>query len=433
MDADWVAIVAFVALFVLIALRIPVGIALSAIGIGGFAVLAGPTPALKLLALSPLRTASDFNFAVVPLFVVMGVIARESGISTDLFRACNAWLGHLRGGVALSTVAACGGFSAICGSSVATAATMTKIAMPEMRRLGYDDGIAAGAIAAGGTLGILIPPSMAFIVYGILTEQDIGKLFVAGILPGALALSLYMLVVYIIGARRPSLLPAGKRYSWSERFAALRGVWSAVSVFLFVIGGIYGGVFTALEAAGVGAVATLAVAVVRRSITWDRFVASFVESVRVTGSLFVIIIGAILFGNFLVITGTPQKITSFLTELPIGAYGVMAILLVFYMLLGCILDSLAMIIVTVPIVYPAVIELGFDPIWFGVIIVMVCELGLITPPYGMNVFVINGVDRHISIVRIFRGVMPFIGIDIFRIFLVLIFPAIATFLPRTMG
>lgn len=433
MDADLLAVLAFIALFALIALRVPVGIALSAVGVVGFGVLAGSGPAFKLLALSPLRTASDFNFAVVPLFVAMGVIARESGISTDLFRACNAWLGHLRGGTALATVAACGGFSAICGSSVATAATMAKIAMPEMRRYGYSDGFAAGVIAAGGTLGILIPPSMALIVYGILTEQDIGKLFIAGVLPGILALSLYMLAVYWIGAARPSLLPGGQKYSWGERFVALRGVWSATLIFLFIIGGIYGGLFTALEAAGVGATATLLVAIARRSLSWDRFVASFVESVRVTGSLFLILIGAILFGNFLVITGAPQKITALLTELPIGPYGVMVMILVFYMILGCVLDSLAMIIVTVPIVYPAVVQLGFDPIWFGVMIVMVCELGLITPPYGMNVFVINAVMRDVSVIQIFRGVVPFIAVDIVRIGLVLVFPAIATFLPRTMG
>lgn len=433
MDADLLVILAFAVLFSLIALRVPVGIALSAVGVAGFGVLAGSVPAFKLLALSPLRTASDFNFAVVPLFVVMGVVARESGISTDLFRACTAWLGHVRGGTAMATVAACGGFSAICGSSVATAATMSKIAMPEMRRNGYEDGVAAGVIAAGGSLGILIPPSMAFIVYGIITEQDIGMLFIAGIIPGILALSLYFLVVYLIGLFKPSLLPEGRHHSWTERFASLRGVWSAAAIFLFVIGGIYGGLFTALEAAGVGATATVLIALSRRTLSWNQLVASFVESVRVTGSLFLIIIGAILFGNFLVITGAPQKITGFLTELPFGASGVMIMILIFYMILGCVLDSLAMIIVTVPIIYPAVIELGFHPIWFGVMVVMVCELGLITPPYGMNVFVINGVMRDISIVKIFRGVVPFVGIDIFRIVLVFIFPSIATFLPSTMG
>lgn len=433
MDPDLLAALGFLAVFGLMALRVPVGIALASVAVVCFAVMSGVGPALKLLALSPMRTATDFNFAVVPLFVVMGVLARESGISTELFAACNAWLSRLRGGIALSTIAACGGFAAISGSSVATAATMAKIAMPEMRKYGYDDRLATGTIAAGGTLGILLPPSVPFIIYGILTENDIGKLFVAGILPGILAVLLYMAVIQGVGMLRPDSVPRGAPNSWRQKFASLRGVWAAIGIFAFVIGGIYVGLFTALEAAGMGAAATLGVALARRKLSRQQLVSSFVESVRITGSLFIILIGAILFSNFLIVTGAPQKITEFLTGLPVGAYGVMAVLLLFYLALGCVLDAIAMIILTVPIVYPAVMQLGFDPIWFGVIIVMVCELGLITPPYGMNVYVLNAVVRDVSLIDIFRGVMPFIAVDIVRVALIVAFPVIALALPRTMG
>lgn len=428
-----IAATGFLATFALMALRVPIGIALGIVGIVGYAFVVGPFPALKLLALSPMRTASDLNFAVVPLFVVMGVLAREAGISRDLFRACSAWLGQLRGGLALATIGASAGFAAICGSSVATAATMTKIALPEMRRHGYDDSTSTGTIAAGGTLGILIPPSVPFLIYGILTENDIGKLFVAGILPGLLATLLYMSVIVMIGLRSPALIPAGPATTLREKIASLRGVWSSALIFFCVIGGIYGGLFTALEAAGAGAAATLLVALAQGRLTGQKILSAFTESVRVTGTLFTILIGAILFSNFLVVTGAPQTVATWLTNLPIGPIGILIVMLLLYFVLGCFLDSIAMIIITVPILYPAIIKLGFDPIWFGVLVVMACELGLITPPYGMNVFVINGVARDVSIPSIFSGVIPFIAIDIVRVALIVMFPGIALFLPRMMG
>ena len=268
------AVIGFLATFALMALRVPIGLSLGIVGVAGYAVMVGPMPALKLLALSPMRTASDLNFAVVPLFVVMGVLARESGISTDLFRACAAWLGQLRGGLALATIGASAGFAAICGSSVATAATMTKIALPEMRRHGYDDGVATGTIAAGGTLGILIPPSVPFLIYGILTENDIGKLFVAGILPGVLATLLYMSVIFMISVRAPQSIPAGPATTWGEKLRSLKGVWASLAIFLFVIGGIYAGLFTALEAAGAGAAATLFVALLGTALLLRRNLAA---------------------------------------------------------------------------------------------------------------------------------------------------------------
>jgi C4-dicarboxylate transporter, DctM subunit len=426
------AIWGFAAVFALMALRVPIGIALGVVGVVGYALVVGPKPAMRLLALSPLRTASDLNFAVVPLFIVMGVLARNSGISADLFTAFRTWFGSVRGGLGLASIGACAGFSAVSGSSVATAATMAKIAVPEMTRAGYDDRYAAATVAAGGTLGILIPPSVPFMIYGILTENDIGTLFIAGIVPGILATLLYMLVIRLIAARNPDAFPRGRATSWAEKVASLRGVWAAGVIFAVVIGGIYGGIFTVNEAAGVGAAATLLTALAQRRIGWDGIVASFTESVRTTGTLFTMLIGAILFSTFLTVTRAPQAVVDMLSGLALPAWGVLCLILLMYFVLGWFLDALAMIIITVPIVYPVIIQLGYDPIWFGVIMVIACEMALLTPPYGINVFVINAVVPQISIPRIFRGVMPFIGIDIVRLALIAAFPSIALFLPYLM-
>ena len=426
------AILGFAAVFALMALRVPIGVALGIVGVVGYAMVVKPMPALKLLALTPLRTASDLNFAVVPLFIVMGVLARNAGISSDLFGAFRTWLGALRGGLGLATIGACAGFSAVCGSSIATAATMAKIAVPEMTRAGYDDRYAAATVAAGGTLGILIPPSVPLMIYGILTETDIGTLFIAGIVPGVLATLLYMLTILLISWRNPAAFPLGARTTFAQKLASLRNLWAAIVIFAVVIGGIYGGLFTVIEAAGIGAAATLIVALVQGRLTFDRMVDSFVESVRTTGSLFTMLIGAILFSTFLTVTRAPQVLVDWLSGLDLPAWGIMVLLLAMYFVLGWFLDALAMIIITVPVVYPVILQLGYDPIWFGIVLVVACEMGLLTPPYGINVFVINGVVPTISIPRIFRGVIPFIGIDILRLALIAAFPAIALFLPHLM-
>lgn len=427
-----IALLAFVAVFGLMALRVPIGIALGIVSIVGYSMLVGVGPALKLLAITPLRTASDLNFAVVPLFIVMGVLARNSGISADLFAASRTWFGAVRGGLGLATIGACAGFSAVCGSSVATAATMAKIAVPEMTKAGYDDRYAAATVAAGGTLGILIPPSVPFMIYGILTETDIGSLFIAGILPGILATVLYMLTILFIAWRNPKAIPVGQQTTFAEKLESLRGLWATVVIFAIVIGGIYAGLFTVIEAAGIGAAATLVTAVVQRRIGLKGISDSFVESVRTSGSLFTMLIGAILFSTFLTVTRAPQEMVSALTSLDLPPFGILLVLLAMYFFLGWFLDALAMIIITIPIVFPVIVQLGYDPIWFGVLLVIACEMGLLTPPYGLNVFVINGVVPSISIPRIFRGVMPFIGIDIVRLALITLFPAIALFLPRLM-
>ncbi len=428
-EGDFVALAGFIALFAMMALRVPIGIAMGVVGIGGFAAVAGWQPALNLLAQSPIRTITDFNLTLIPFFILMGVLATNSGISRELFRAGQAWLGQFRGGMALSTIAACGGFAAICGSSVATAATMTKIALPEMRRIGYSDRIATGTIAAGGTLGILIPPSIVLAVYAYITEQDVSRLFIAGVIPGLLAILMYMITVRVAYAKS---LPEGARFVASEAFASLRGIWAVVLLFIAIIGSMYLGLVTATEAAAAGSLLTALVGILRGRLDLARILDSLIEALRTSVAIYTVLIGAILFGYFLTITQTPQKVTGLLVGLDLGAYGTRALILCLFLVLGCILDAMAMIILLVPIVYPVMMQFGFDPIWFGVIVVMTVELGLITPPVGMNVFVINSIARDVSLVTIFRGVIPFVLSDILRLILLVAFPAIVLYLPMTM-
>ena len=433
MSADLVAVVGFVSLFVLMLLRVPVGMAMGLVGVAGFGYLAGATPALKIVGHTTMRSVTDFNFAVVPLFLLMGSFATNSGMSRELFRTANAFLGHLRGGLGIATIAACGGFAAICGSSVATAATFSRVAYPEMRRYGYPQSFATGVIAAGGTLGIMIPPSTVLAIYGIITEQDIGKLFLAGVIPGIVAVLMYMATITLIGRLRPGYLPAGKPVPWRERIASTRDVWATLLLFFFVIGGIYGGLFTATEAAGMGAAGAFIISVLRRRLSGADILRSLLEATRTTAAVFTVLIGALLFGYFLTITQSPQKLTEFLTSLGIGRYGVLALIMLMYLVLGCLMDAMAMIILTVPIIFPVIVHLGFDPIWFGVIIVMTVELGLIHPPVGMNVFVIKSVVKDVSFTTIFKGVLPFILTDILRLVILIAFPIIALWLPTKMG
>jgi tripartite ATP-independent transporter DctM subunit len=353
-------------------------------------------------------------------------------MSRELFHASNAWLGHRRGVLAIATITACAGFSAINGSSVATAATMTQVALPEMRRAGYQPGFATGVIAAGGTLGIMIPPSVVFVIYGVLTETDVSKLLVAGILPGLLGTLLYINAVQLVGALRPGLIPRGERTPWRERALALRDVWATLLLFVFCIGGMYGGWFTATEAASMGAGGAFLIGLARGRLTPRLVLDCLVSSVRTSAAIFTIVIGAFLFGYFLVITQTAQNVSAYLLSLPIGPHGVLALIVLMYLLLGAVMDELAMILLTVPVVFPVVTGLGFDPIWFGVIIVMVVELGMIVPPIGMNVFVINSLARDVPLPAIYRGVMPFIVSDLVRLVILIAFPALSLFLPSQM-
>lgn len=420
----------FVILFALMALRVPIGIAMGIVGVGGFASVVGTRPALNLLSQSPISAITDFNLTLIPFFVLMGVLATNSGMSSELFRAGRAWLGGFRGGLGLASVGACGGFAAICGSSVATAATMTKIAYPEMKSAGYSDTAATGIIAAGGTLGILIPPSVVLAIYGFITETDIGTLFIAGVVPGILALLMYMLTVRIWYGRQ---LPAAEPFRLSEGLSALRGVWAVGLLFIAVILSIYFGIVTATEAAAAGALLTALIGLLRGRLNMSSLLDSLVEALRTSVAIYTVLIGATLFGYFLAITQVPQEFTTFLTELGAGRYGTLALILLLFFVMGCFLDAMAMIILMVPIVFPVVTALGFDPVWFGVIIVMTVELGLITPPVGMNVYVINSIASKVSLTTIFKGVTPFVVIDIARLILLIAFPALVLFLPGSMN
>lgn len=432
MSNEAVALLGFAILFVLMVIRVPVGIAMGVSGLIGFGLIKGLDPALNLLSISPIRTVSDHGLALIPMFILMGNLATHSGMSRELFNAANTWFGRQRGGLAMGTITACGGFAAICGSSVATAASMTKIALPEMRKNGYSDSLATGLIAAGGTLGILIPPSIVLAIYGFITDQDVGKLFVAGVIPGIIAIALHLSVVKILSVIDPTHIPQGKETSWAEKIASIKGVWAVSLLFLAIISGIYGGVVTPTEAAAFGAISTLLIGIIRRRLTFSSILESLTETLKTTVAIFTILIGALLFGYFLTITQTPQRVAEFLVGLPVSAYAVLALILVFYLILGCILDAMAMIILTVPILFPVITHLGFDPIWFGIIVVMTVELGLITPPIGMNVFVINTVAKDVPLSKIFRGVVPFVLADVVRLVLLIAFPALVLFLPGHM-
>jgi C4-dicarboxylate transporter, DctM subunit len=431
-SSDVVALIGFVALFALMLVRVPVGMAMGLVGVSGFAYLVNGDAALKIIGHTSMRTVTDYTFGIIPMFLLMGAFVSNSGMSRELFRAANSFVGHFRGGLGIATIAACAGFAAISGSSVATAATFATVAYPEMRRYNYPQSFATGVIAAGGTLGAMLPPSTVLAVYGIITEQDIGKLFIAGIIPGLLAATMDMLTVVAIGRLRPDFLPVAPRHSWKERLIGLRDVWAMLLLFIFVIGGLYGGLFTPTEAGGVGAIGALLIGVARGKLTGVEIRRSLLQAVRTAAAVLTVLIGALLFGYFLTVTQTPQKVTAFLTALGLGRYGVLALIMLMYIVLGCLMDSLAMIILTIPIIFPVIVQLGFDPIWFGVIIVMTVELGLIHPPVGMNVFVIKSVVQEVTFSTIFRGVLPFIVTDLIRLVILIAFPILALWLPSHM-
>jgi C4-dicarboxylate transporter, DctM subunit len=432
MSTDAVAIIGFLVLFALMLLRVPVGMAMGLVGVTGFGYIVGGAPTLKMIGQTSMRTVTDYTFGVIPMFLLMGAFVTVSGMSRELFRAANTWLGHMRGGLGFATILACGGFAAISGSSVATAATFSTVAYPEMRRYNYPQSFACGVVAAGGSLGAMLPPSTVLAVYGIITEQDIGKLFVAGILPGLLAISMYITTIVLMGWLRPGFLPSGDRASWKQRLESMREVWAPLLLFVFVIGGLYGGLFTPTEAGGMGAGGAFLIGVLRGRLSRKDIRASLLQATRTAAAVFTVLIGALLFGYFLTVTQTPQKVTLFLTSLGLGRYGVLALIMLMYLLLGCLMDALAMVILTVPIMFPVILHLGFDPIWFGIIIVMTVELGLIHPPVGMIVFVIKSVVHDVDFLTIFKGVLPFILTDLLRLAILIAFPMIALFLPSRM-
>lgn len=427
-----IGVIGFILLVVLIFMRMPIAVAMGAIGVVGMAYILGPHAGLNLLKTAPYASIARYGFSVVPLFILMGNFCFHAGVSRDLYYTVNKWLGQFRGGLAMATVAACAGFAAVSGSSLATAATMGTVALPEMKKYKYDPALATGAIAAGGTLGILIPPSVVLVIYGILTEQSIGKLFLAGFIPGILEAFFYIITISIICKRNPLLGPSGARTSLKEKVVSLKDTWMILVLFLVVIGGIYMGIFSPSEAAGIGAGGALGLALLRRRLSRQGFTASLLETVRATSMIFTILIGAMLLGYFMAVTRLPFELAGVVGGLEVNRYIILGAILAVYIFLGCMMIPMAMIILTIPIVFPLVIDQGFDPIWFGIITVRIFEIAQITPPVGMNVFVISGVAKDVPMGTIYRGIIPFLIADICHLTLLVAFPQLALFLPNLM-
>lgn len=429
MDVWGISGLAFVGVFVLMMGGMPIALAMLIVGLSGIWINISEHTAMGIIGQLPINATMSYELSVLPMFILMGVFVTRARMSEDLYRLCHGFVGHMRGGLAAATILACGGFSALSGSSLATAATMAKVAVPEMRRYGYSDGFAASAVAAGGTLGILIPPSVILVLYGIATGTDIGSLFIAGILPGVLAIALYLAAIRIAAQINPSCAPAAPRAGWDERLRYLRSVGPILLLFIGIIGGLYKGVFTPTEAGGVGATGALAFALWRRALSWDGLIASLVETVTTTASLFLVLIGALIFSNFMNLIGLPAALSDLITSLGLGPTAVILIILVIYLFLGMFMESLSMILLTIPIFFPIVTQMGYDPIWFGIFAVMVTELSLITPPVGLNLFVIKSVIDDLSVGDMYRGVLPFVLADIARIIIIIAFPWIVMVLP----
>lgn len=433
------SLIGFAVLLALVFMRIPIALAMGLVGYVGFGMFVSFSAAGSLVASMAYETGVNYELSVVPLFVLMGNLVSRAGLSEELYNASNAFLGHRKGGLAMATIVACGGFSAVCGSSIATAATMSKVTMPSMRKFGYSDSLAAGAIASGGTLGILIPPSVILVIYGVMTESNIGKLFIAGILPGILGVLLYMAAVRFTVWRKPESGPPGDRADWPQRFRALRSTWAVIFLFILIIGGIYGGIFTPTEAAGVGATGAFLISFLRRKLGWKDLFSVLVETIETTAMLFFVLIGAQIFSNFINYADLPNILTDWILGMTVSPYLVMALVLLIYLLLGCVLESLSMILLTVPVFYPVILGLDFGMseemtlIWFGIIVVVVTEISLITPPIGMNVFVLKAMLPDVSTGKIFSGVTPFWVADIVRLSLLVLIPAISLMLPRFMN
>lgn len=429
MSPEIAGIVGIGLLLILFLLRMPVAFAMAFIGFVGFGYLSGFESAMAILAQDIFETLSSYPLSVIPMFILMGSFAFASGISERLYKTTFTWVGQLRGGLTVATVVACAGFAAISGSTAATAATMGKIALPEMKKYGYNDVLATGTVAAAGTLGILIPPSTVLIVYGILTEESIGKLFVAGVLPGILLTLFFIVTVILLCLRDPKLGPPGPKTTFKEKIKSISGIFEAVILFALTIGGLFLGWFSPTQAGSIGAAGALVIGVVRRQLTFKKMFDSAKDGLRTACMVLFIITGATVFGHFLAISNIPYALAEWVGGLPIPPMGIMAVMIVIYFFGGFFMDSMALIVVTIPIFFPLVTKLGFDPIWFGVIIVLVGEMGVITPPVGVNVFVIKGIAPEVPLQKIFRGIFPFLIALIILTIIITLVPQIATFLP----
>jgi C4-dicarboxylate transporter, DctM subunit len=432
LESITIGLIGIIILFFLILIGMPIGITMAIVGFLGYAYLTSIEGAFGLLRSVPFATSSSYDLSVLPLFLLMGSFAYNSGISNGLFYSAYRLVGRAPGGLAIATILGCAGFSSICGSTLATAAVMGKTALPEMKKYHYDSGLAAGAIASGGSLGILIPPSSIFIIYGIITEQSIGKLFIAGILPGLLLSSLFILIIVIRTLYQPELGPRGPKVSFAQKLSAIKDIWAVMLLFLIITGGLYLGIFTPTEAAGVGAFGAFVLPLLKKQMSWQIIKKSLGETIQTTAMIFLIIIGAMIFGYFLAISRLPFELANFVGSLAVSPYLIFVGIILVYVLLGCILDTFAMVILTVPIFYPVILKLGFDPIWFGVVMVIVAEMGVITPPVGLNVYVVHGVAEDIALSTIFEGVTPFFFMMMISIVILILFPQIVLFLPDLM-
>lgn len=426
-------IVGMVFLVLLLFSGMEVGIALALIGFLGMAFLTCRSSALTLIATVPYSAIASYDLSIIPLFILMGMFAYHSGLGKDIYWTMYKWLGHMRGGLAMASVGACAGFAAISGSSLATSATMGTVALPEMKRYNYSNRLATGCLAAGGTIGILIPPSVILVIYGILTEQSIGELFMAGFVPGILQAAFYLITIYILCKRNPLLGPAGPKTDLLDRIRSLKGSWGIIVLFVMVMGGIYTGICSPTEAAGIGAFGTFLFSLFRRKLSWKVFYDSIMESGKTASMIFLIMVGAQIFGYFLSVTRLPFNLAGFVTGLAWNRYLILLMIISIYLFLGCMMDAIAMILITVPIFFPVVTALGFNPIWFGIIIVKMSEIGGLSPPLGMNVFVMKGVAKEVPLKDIFHGIIPFLISDLCHVTLLIAVPQISLFLPSLLG
>jgi C4-dicarboxylate transporter, DctM subunit len=426
------ALLGFAAIFIMALMRMPLAFAMGIVGVVGMGLTRGWMPAFASAAQVVQETGFAYTLSVIPLFILMGNFVARAGLAHELFAAAYAFIGHLRGGLAHATVLACAGFGAICGSSIATAATMSKVAYPSMKKLGYSNSLSTGVMAAGGTLGIMIPPSTIMVIYGIVTETNIGKLFAAGVIPGLITAMALMLCIVLITRRDPEHAPAGEKTDWPARWKALRGIWGVLVLVMVVLGGIYGGVFTATEGAGIGASGAFLFALARRRLTWQVLFQVLVESARTTAMLFTLLIAATIFANFVNFTSLPNDLKEWITHQGFSPVMIIAAMMLIYVILGTVMEELTMVLLTIPLFFPIVTALGFDPVWFGVLIVMIVQIGLISPPVGMNLFVLNALLPSVGLNAIFKGCWPFVLAMVSVLILLIAFPQLSLWLPGLM-
>lgn len=424
-----VALLGFLFSFVLLVLRVPIAVALGVPGFVGFGYLVGWKQSSVMMAIITKEAAMSYTLAVIPLFVLMGNFVIGAGVSKEIFKATQLFMGHRRGGLAMATISASAGFATVCGSTIATVVTIGRISMPSMRAFGYKDSFGAAAVAAGATLGIMIPPSTLMVVYGIMTETNIGKLYAAALIPSVVGLIGYLLAVQWVAWRRPDYAPAGPRGSWREALLSLKPIWSVAVLFVFVIGGIFAGWFTATESAGIGACGAFVLLLYRRKLTWKIFYAALYDAAQTTTVIFALIIGAMIFTEFLNYTGAHQGLLDFVQNSGFSPFTVIMVICGIYIVLGALMDELSMVLLTVPVFFPIVVGLGFDPVWFGVLLIALCEIGLICPPVGLNLFVVRNFAPDIPIASVMVGIIPFVAFDIIRVIVLAVFPALSLWLP----